>query len=285
MSTSTDLSPAATESNKPATQQHRSAEALTEGTAMIPDYFTAFSRARLRREDGILEVTFHTEDGPLQWKTAAHREYEDLFHAIAKDRDNRVVILTGCGADFSGPEASRVGTNHIGNRTSDQWDDFRSGGKDLLMNLLSIEAPIIAAVNGPARRHAEIPLLSDIVLASDTALFQDSAHFVNDVVPGDGMHVIMPLLLGLNRGRHFLYTGREIDAQEAHRLGLVAEVTSPEQLLDRAWTIARELATHRNVVLRNTRVAVTQLLKVQLLEVLEYGLVLEAAAAISGQQE
>jgi enoyl-CoA hydratase/carnithine racemase len=246
-----------------------------------PDYFTAFSRAHLRREDGILEVTLHTDGGPLQWKTAAHREYEKLFHAIAKDRENRIVILTGCGSDFSGPEASSVGANHIGARTFDQWDEFRSGGKDLLMNLLSIEVPIVGAVNGPARRHAEIPLLSDIVIASETALFQDSAHFVNDVVPGDGMHVIMPLLLGFNRGRHFLYTGREIHADEAHTLGLVAEVMPADQVLERAWAIARELAKHRDVVLKNTRLATTQLLKTQLLEVLEYGLNLEALAAIS----
>jgi len=252
--------------------------------AETPDYFTAFSRAQLRREDGILEVTLHTDGGPLQWKTAAHREYERLFHVISKDRANRVMILTGCGPDFSGPEASMMGQNHLGTRTFDQWDEFRSGGKDLLMNLLNIEIPIIAAVNGPARRHAELPLLSDIVLASDTALFQDSAHFVNDVVPGDGMHVIMPLLLGLNRGRHFLYTGREIHAEEALRLGLVAEVLPPGRVLTRAWEIARELTKHRDVVLKNTRLAVTQLLKTQLLDLLEYGLNLEALAAISAQE-
>jgi len=247
-----------------------------------PDYFTDFPRAKLRREDGILEVVLHTGDGPLHWETAAHREYERLFHTIAKDHDNRTVILTGCGPDFSGPEARLMGANHIGTRSPRQWDEFRSGGKDLLTNLLAIEVPIVAAVNGPARRHAELALLSDIVIAADTALFQDSAHFVNDVVPGDGMHVVMPLLLGLNRGRHFLYTGREIRAEEALALGLVAEVVPAATVLARAWTIARELTTRRDVVLRNTRLAVTQVLKTQLLDTLEYGLNLEALAAIVG---
>ncbi|MFE1664530.1 enoyl-CoA hydratase/isomerase family protein [Microbacterium sp. P02] len=250
-----------------------------------PDYFTEFSRAQLRREDGILEVTLHTDGGSLQWVTAAHREYEQLFRAIAKDRANLVVILTGCGSDFSGPEASLAGSNHIGSRTPDEWDQFRSGGKELLLNLLDIEVPIVAAVNGPARRHAEIPLLSDIVIASQSAVFQDSAHFVNDVVPGDGMHVVMPLLLGYNRGRHFLYTGREIHAQEAYDIGLIAEIHPAEALLGRAWEIARELAGRRDIVRRHTRLAVTQLLKVQLMEVLEYGLGLEALAAIHTEKE
>jgi enoyl-CoA hydratase/carnithine racemase len=246
-----------------------------------PAYFTAYERASLRREDGIVEVTLHTEGDTLQWKTAAHREYERLFHDLAKDRDNRVVILTGAGDAFSGPEASTMGHNHLGKRTFDQWDEFRSGGKDLLMNLLAIEVPVIAAVNGPARRHAEIPLLSDIVLAAEHALFQDSAHFVNGVVPGDGMHIVMPYLLGLNRGRHFLFTGREIHAKEALDMGIVAEVLPAEQLLSRAWQLARELTKQEQIVLKNTRLAVTQHLKTMLLELLEYGLMLESQAAIS----
>jgi enoyl-CoA hydratase/carnithine racemase len=246
-----------------------------------PTYFTAYDRASLRREDGIVEVTLHTEGDTLQWKTAAHREYERLFHDLAKDRANRVVILTGAGDAFSGPEASTVGHNHLGRRTFDEWDEFRSGGKDLLMNLLNIEVPIVAAVNGPARRHAEIPLLSDIVLAAEHALFQDSAHFVNGVVPGDGMHLVMPHLLGMNRGRHFLYTGREIGAADALTMGLVAEVLPADQLLDRAWEVARELALQHPIVLRNTRLAVTQHLKAMLLDSLEYGLLLESQAAIS----
>ncbi len=81
--------------------------------------------------------------------------------------------------------------------------------------LLNIEAPVIAAINGPAWRHREIPLLSDIVLAADTAAFQDSAHFPNGLVLGDGMHIVMPLLLGMNRGRYFLLTGQTLSAQEA----------------------------------------------------------------------
>lgn len=250
-----------------------------------PDYFTAYERANLRREDGIVEVTLHTDGDTLQWKTAAHREYESLWHDIAKDRDNKVVILTGTGDAFSGPEASEVGHNHLGQRTFDEWDQFRSGGKDLLMNLLDIEVPVIAAVNGPARRHAEIPLLSDIVLASETALFQDSAHFVNGVVPGDGMHIVMPLLLGLNRGRHFLLTGRELHAKEALDMGLIAEVLPHGEVLDRAWTIARELLRQHPIVLKNTRLATTQQLKSAMLDLLEYGLMLESHAALAVRGE
>ncbi len=98
--------------------------------------------------------------------------------------------------------------------TPAEWDRVYWEGKHLLMSLLDIEVPMISAINGPAWRHSEIPLLCDIVLAADDVQFQDSAHFPNGMVPGDGMHIIYPLLLGWNRGRYFLLTGQTLDAQK-----------------------------------------------------------------------
>ena len=148
-------------------------------------------------------------------------------------------------------------------------------GKQLLTNLLDIEVPMISAINGPALRHSELPLLCDIVLASDTAAFQDSGHFVNGLIPGDGMHVIYPLLLGLNRGRYFLLTGQTLDARQALELGLVSEVLPREGLLPRAWELAEELAEQSDLVLRYSRVLLTQNVKRQMQDLLGYGLALE----------
>jgi enoyl-CoA hydratase/carnithine racemase len=86
------------------------------------------------------------------------------------------------------------------------------------MNHLDIEAPMIAAVNGPALIHAELALLCDIVLASETAIFQDLPHFPSGLVPGDGVHVVFPLLLGANRGRYSLLMGQKIPAHEPRTL-------------------------------------------------------------------
>src|ERR1700752_1174112 len=108
------------------------------------------------------------------------------------------------------------------------------------MNLLDIEVPVIAAVNGPALIHAEIAVLSDIVIASDNAEFQDAPHFPNGLVPGDGVHIVWPLVLGVNRGRYFLLTGQKLSAREAQTLGVVSEVVPRERLLNRAREIAEE---------------------------------------------
>ena len=183
------------------------------------EYANKYQTARMERRNGILQVTLHTEGQSLRWGFLPHGELPEAFHDIGADRENKVVILTGTGAEFSGPRAT-PGTSSFPSRPSiERIDRIHWEGRHLLMNLLNIEVPVISAINGPAWRHSEIPLLCDIVLAADTAQFQDLAHFMSDVVPGDGMHIVYPLLLGMNRGRYFLMTGQTLDAAEALAAG------------------------------------------------------------------
>ena len=153
------------------------------------------------------------------------------------------------------------------------------------MNLLNIEVPVISAINGPAWRHCEIPLLSDIVLASETAAFQDSAHFMSGMLPGDGMHIIMPLLMGMNRGRYFLLTGQTLTAQDALDLGLVNEVLPADKVLPRAWEHAEHLAQKPTLLLRYTRLMFTEYLKKRLQDLLGYGLAMEGLALMEKPNE
>ena len=163
------------------------------------------------------------------------------------------------------------------------YDPIYWEGKHLLMNLLNIEVPVISAINGPAVRHAEIALLSDIVLATDNAYLQDTAHFQGGMVPGDGMHVIMPLLMGMTRGRYFLLTAQKISASEALSLGLYNEVLPRSELLARAWTLARYLLQQTRLVRRYTRVVLTEELKQRLQPLLGYGLALEGIARMKAE--
>ena len=244
----------------------------------LEDYANKYQCARFERRDGILQMTLHTDGGSLRWGFGPHRELPDAFYDVGNDRENRVVIITGTGAEFSGPRAT-PGTSSFPTRPGiDRIDRIHWEGRHLLMKLLDIEVPVISAINGPAWRHSEIPLLCDIVLAADTAQFQDSAHFNSDVVPGDGMHIVYPLLLGMNRGRYFLMTGQTLDAAEALRLGLVAEVLPPDKLLARAWDLAEGLTKKPILLLRYTRLLFTEYLRRQMHELLGYGLGMELLA-------
>ncbi|MGE5254275.1 MAG: enoyl-CoA hydratase/isomerase family protein, partial [Planctomycetaceae bacterium] len=216
-------------------------------------YARKYRHARLERRDGILQVTLHSEGRELLWGMGPHEELSHLFGDIARDAENRVVILTGTGEAFcANPPGAASGT-----LPPSSWDPVYSDGKYLLMNHLSVEVPLIAAVNGPALRHAELAVLCDIVLASENASFQDSAHFPNGVVPGDGVHVVWPLILGPNRGRYFLLTGQELSAREALALGVVNEVLPRERLMPRAWELARQIAARPALAVRYARVCLT----------------------------
>jgi enoyl-CoA hydratase/carnithine racemase len=246
---------------------------------MVPDladYRSRYQHVALERDtDGVLEVRLHTGGGPVVWGDGPHTELPYAFSDIGADPANRVVILTGTGDRF----LADLDDSWVGTMTPAKWDKIYAHGKRLLQRLLEIPVPVIGAVNGPATVHAELAVLSDIVVAAEYAHFSDAPHFRFGTVPGDGVHVIWPLLLGHNRGRYFLLTGQRLPAAEAQALGVVNEVLPADRLLPRAHELASLLARQPDTTLRYTRDALTQRLKRLLLDDLAYGLALEGLAA------
>jgi enoyl-CoA hydratase/carnithine racemase len=238
-------------------------------------YSTEYQTVRMERRDGILQVSLHSDGKAMHWNPLAHTELPYVFQDIANDPDNRIVILTGTGDEFLGPR-STPGTRYRYGVMG--WDTIVSEGLRMLRNMMAIEVPMISAVNGPATRHSELALLCDIVLASENASFHDSGHFENGQVPGDGVNIVYPMLLGLNRARYFLLMGQSIDAQEAFRLGLVNEVLPREQLLERAWEIAEQLAQHPTLQLKYTRRVLIEDISRRLHDRVGHSLALEALA-------
>lgn len=204
-----------------------------------------------RTEDGIVTWRFHTDGGPFVWNIRSLKDMDPALQDIAHDRDNNVLIFTGTADEFIGRIDVRP-TQQPGN-TFPYPFTATAGGHNGLESMFAMHIPIIAAVNGPARVHSEIAVLSDIVLASPNALFQDLAHFTSGLVPGDGTNMTWQMLIGPNRARYFMWTGQEISAAEAHTLGVVNEIVPAEKLLGRAHELARLLLKQPKLVRKNTR--------------------------------
>ncbi len=240
----------------------------------LAEYQDRYKHIHLARsDDGVLTMRFHSNGGRFLWGFAQHEEVADCLLQIARDRQNKVVIVTGTGDVFLDafepiddmaalfkPSFQEFCSHHL------------SVGHRLIQYHLDIEVPMIGVVNGPAGIHAELAVMCDIVLAADDAYFADTAHFPNGIAPGDGVHIIWPELLGVNRGRYFLLMGEKIYAEEAKRLGIVSEVMPRAALADRAQAIAADLAKHDPIMLRHTRAMLVQRLRKAVADLLPLGL-------------
>ena len=244
-------------------------------TPVFESYREKYENVRMKREDGILEVALHTRGGPLEFNGYVHESLVHAFRDIGDDRDNHVVILTGTGDEF----CTRISPEGFDFFTPSGYDKILREGTKILENLLDIEVPMIAALNGPVTVHSEYALLCDMVLAAEGAYFQDVPHPAFGIVPGDGLHVLWPEVIGEIRGRYFLLSSQKLSAAEAKAYGAVNELLSREALLPRAWELARNLKKQSPLTLRYTRMALSTRFRRRLQESLSYGLALEGISA------
>src|ERR1700759_617235 len=173
---------------------------------------------------------------------AVHGELLQTAH----DRSCRAVILTGAGRGFCagldlhgyGQAPENDGRDEPRDRLANQEHMSR-----LILQLRSLPQPVIAAVNGPAAGFGlALALGSDIRYAAEEAVFR--AAFINIGVSNCDMGTswLLPRLIGASRAHELMLTGRRVDAQEALRIGLVADVVSQDALADRALESAQQIA-------------------------------------------
>ena len=196
------------------------------------DYFD------MRREDGILEVTMKTGEHPMNWSGGAHRAMSQLTRTISMDHENEILIWTHKGPDWM-KDSDPNGWGRYGEeRFQHQYFDDTNLIKNMIFDL---EIPTIAAMQGPGF-HWDSAILCDITVVSDDCKFDDP-HLQYGLVPGDGMGMLLQHFLGTKRGNYLMYTSRQFTAQQALEWGFVSEVVPKNQVLARAWELARMIKT------------------------------------------
>ncbi len=172
--------------------------------------------------------------------------HEEL-RRVAIDRSCRAVVLTGAGRGFcAGVDLHGYGAAP-GNDGSDESRDRLANQEHMSRLVLALRAlpqPVIAAVNGPAAGVGlAMALGCDIRYAAAEAVFR--VAFINIGVSNCDMATswLLPRLIGASRAHELMLTGRRMDAEEALRIGLVADVLSDGGLLERAIEAAAQIAS------------------------------------------
>jgi enoyl-CoA hydratase len=191
-----------------------------------------------------------TLNRPEQLNTMTAELCEALHEELqrtALDRSCRAVILTGAGRGFcAGLDLHGYGAAP-GNDGSDEARDRLANQQHmstLTLQLRALPQPVIAAVNGPAAGFGlALALGSDIRYASREAVFR--VAFINIGVSNCDMGTswLLPRLIGASRSHEMMLTGRRMDAEEALRVGLVADVLDGGELADRAVESAQQIAS------------------------------------------
>jgi enoyl-CoA hydratase len=218
-----------------------------------------FRTLRLERVDAVLRVTIDHPRSPLNAVDGdLHHDLVALFAGLRRESEARAVVLTGRGKVFSaGGDFAWFPTL----REPGRLEALRRDAKQLVWDLLDVELPIVAAVNGHAMGlGASIALLCDVVFMADTATIGDP-HVRVGIVAGDGGVAIWPLALGPARAKEYLLTGDPLSAVEAERIGLVNHVVPAADLDAQAMAFAARLAAGAPLAVRYTKLAVNKLVK------------------------
>ncbi len=158
-----------------------------------------------------------------------------LAELDARD-DVRAVVLTGTGRAFcAGLDVKELGSS--GSNVAENVD-----GGDLGATISGLQTPIIAAINGLAVTGGfEITLACDIVIAAESAWFQDT-HAKIGLLPGWGLSQRLPRVVGPYRAKEISLTARRVAAAEAAQLGFVTRVVPDDRLVAEALATARAIA-------------------------------------------
>ena len=170
-------------------------------------------------------------------------ELTNAVEELEKDKNIKVVILTGEGKAF----IAGADIKQMKDMDSSEAKKFAEAGHNLLMNIENSRLPFIAAVNGYALGGGcEVMMACDICIAASSAKIGQPEINLG-VHPGFGGTQRLPRLVGRMKAKEILLTGDNIDANEAHLIGLVNRVAPDDQIMQEAEKIANKIANKTTV--------------------------------------
>ena len=203
--------------------------------------------------DHIATITLNRPNKLNALNAALLQELQEALNTVAQDSEIRVLIITGAGerAFCAGADI-----DELHGITPEKAGAFMLLGQRIFNDIETLGKPVIAAVNGYALGGGcELAQACDLRVASISARFgQPEINLGN--IPGWGGTQRLPRLIGAARAKELIFTGELLEAEAAERMGLVNRVTTPEELMPAARSLAAKIAEKGPIALRLAKWAI-----------------------------
>ncbi len=212
-------------------------------------------------QDGVVTLTLNRPQVMNSFNFDLLRALKTEIDGIRFQPEIRVVIITGAGekAFCAGADLKERAT-----LTPLQVKEFIFTIRDLFSSIENLNKPVIAAVNGVALGGGtELALACDIRLAADTASMGLTETRLA-IIPGAGGTQRLPRLVGRGKAKELIFTGRRVPAEEALAIGLVNQVTAPDQLLEACRAMAAEMCQTGPIAIEQAKYAINHGLETDL---------------------
>jgi enoyl-CoA hydratase/carnithine racemase len=238
----------------PSSAQERSARwvssVVTRHDGVMAEETAAPQELTYQVVDHVATITFNCPERMNTISGPMLDQLTELLLVADRDRDVRVIVLTGTGRAFCAGldiKAQASGTGLLQSTGGPQELDLRSTPPTVLHNL---DTPVIAALNGSAAGYGlDIALGADIRIAARSAKLA-VAFTKRGIVPESGGTWLLPRIVGRAKAAELIFTGRTLLAEEAAEIGLVNKVVDDDALGKEVATLAAEIASNAPLAVR-----------------------------------
>ena len=237
-------------------------------------------------KEQIATITFNRPKVLNALNEVSLKEFSHAIDEVALDEDIRVLILTGAG-DKSFVAGADITEFLKFNALKAKI--FSEMGHGIVSKLQELPIPVIGAVNGFALGGGcEVVIACDFIYASENAMF--GLPEINlGIIPGFGGTQRLSRLVGKNRAKEMIFTGKMISAAEAHAMGLVNKVCVQDQLMDEVLNVAKLIVSKGKISLRAAKQAINAGMDVDLntgcrIEIDAFAICLASSDAKEGTQ-
>lgn len=211
---------------------------------------------KIEQKDNIKIITLNRPDALNSISSTLAKEFHKVLDEIKYDMDTRCVIITGTGRSFCAGADLKERESYTPEERGRKIQEMNELVTSLFEKIETLEVPTIAAVNGFALGGGmELAICCDIRVAAKSALF-GFPEIDYGSYPGAGGPTMLPRRIPLGKAKLLLYTGRRISAEDAKDFDVVESVVEDKDLMEEAMKLAKEIAWHAPIALRELKKAI-----------------------------